>query len=358
MVEDKPLIVVQEGPRSGHYTASATEFLGGHARLAFVDCGRDVPLVERERQLDALLPSASAVVSTPWLGGTAPGLELPAFNPSRWDRAPNLKVIAGTYDFRMDWIDPSEAELRGVVLIDTSRTMTPTVAEFGVAMTLNLLRCIPSEIETVRAGEWTTSPPDGGGFVYGDLSGRRVGLAGYGSINRHFRRFIRPFECEVRAYDPLVSYEEMRDDGVAATASLVDVAAHSEILVVAIPPTPKTMGVIDNGVLGAMPKGSLFVLLSRMAVVDQASLWRRVSAGELRVAVDVYDPEPPPREAWFRTAPNVLPTPHIAGSAVHAHQRCFREACDDTLSVLSGHKPRHQASIGDKTLYDGTRAGL
>jgi phosphoglycerate dehydrogenase-like enzyme len=91
-----------------------------------------------------------------------------------------------------------------------------------------------------------------------------------------------------------------------------------------------------------------------MAVVEQDALWRRVGAGELRAATDVYDPEPPPSDAWFRRDPNVLPTPHIAGNVQFAHQRCFAEACADTVRVLSGEAPLNPATARDKRLYDGT----
>jgi phosphoglycerate dehydrogenase-like enzyme len=135
---------------------------------------------------------------------------------------------------------------------------------------------------------------------------------------------------------------------------MVDLASGSDILIVAIPPTPTTLGVISADVIDALPKGSLFVLLSRMAVVEQDALWRRVKAGDIRAAVDVYDPEPPPGDAWFRRAPNVLPTPHIAGNTQFAHERCFREACADAARILAGEAPQNPATERDKSLYDGT----
>jgi phosphoglycerate dehydrogenase-like enzyme len=99
----------------------------------------------------------------------------------------------------------------------------------------------------------------------------------------------------------------------------------------------------------------LFVLLSRMAVVEQDVLWERTRTGELRVGVDVFDPEPPPSDAWFRAAQNVLPTPHIAGNVRFAHERCFREACLDTLRVLGGEDPRHPVAAPDRRFYEGSQ---
>jgi phosphoglycerate dehydrogenase-like enzyme len=302
--------------------------------------------------LDARLPEADALVVAPWLG-FHDQLE---FDGARFDRASNLKVLAGTFDFRLGWIDLDEAARHGVTLVDTSRTMTPTVAEFGVAITFALLRDIPWAIETVRNGEWTTAPMGAGDFVFKDLAECRIGLAGYGSINRNYRGFVRPYGCEVTTFDPFVSDEELANDAVGRAGSMAELARGSDILVVAIPPTPTTLGVISADVIDALAPGSLFVLLSRMAVVEQDALWRRVKVGEIRAAVDVYDPEPPPEDAWFRTDPNVLPTPHIAGNTQFAHERCFREACADAARVLGGEAPLNPATERDKRLYEGTLA--
>jgi D-3-phosphoglycerate dehydrogenase len=306
--------------------------------------------------LDTLLPEADALILAPWLPW--PNIDgFPVFDEARFRRAAALEVIAGTFDYRLGWIDLEEAARRGVVVVDTSRTMTPTVAEFGVAITLALLRDIPAAIDVVRNGEWPDSPKGGGTYVFRDLADCRVGLAGYGSINRHYRRYIAPYGCEVRIYDPFVGDDVAATDRVTCTGSLVELARASDILVVSIPPTPSTLGVIDATVIEALAPGSLFVLLSRMAVVEQDPLWRRIQAGELRAAIDVYEPEPPPSDAWFRRASNVLPTPHIAGNVQFAHERCFAEACADVARVLSGEAPHHPATVRDKRLYDGTPTG-
>ena len=300
---------------------------------------------------DDILRGAHALVLPPWLSLVDPA----TFEGFRLDAAPDLKVIAGTFDFRLEWIDLDEAASRSIVVIDTSRSMTPTVAEFGVAITLALLRDIPAAIEVVRGGGWIEAPMQGGP-VFGDLSGCRVGLAGYGSINRHYRRFVRPFGCEVQIFDPFVSEDVAESDDVQVAGSLVELARRSDVFVVAIPATPTTLGVVDARVIDSLAPGSLFVLLSRMAVVEQDALWRRLRGGELRAALDVFEPEPPPGDAWFRRAPNVLPTPHIAGDTAFAHERCFREACADALRVLIGEPPRHAATVRDKGIYDGSLA--
>jgi phosphoglycerate dehydrogenase-like enzyme len=298
---------------------------------------------------DTALPDAGAILSTPW------SIRMPRFTAARWDRAKRLQVIAGTYDNRFEpWIDLTEAARRGVTVADTSRSMTPTVAEFALAMTLNLMRDIPAAVQLLRQGEWKRGTWDQPGFVYGDLTGRRVGLAGFGSINRRYAELLSPFRCRVQAYDPFVADDTLSQAGVERSASLTDLAAASEIFVVGLPPTPATLGIISRDVIDALPRGTLLVLVTRMAVVEQDALWRRVEAGEIRAAVDVFAPEPPPAGASFLTSPHLLPTPHIAGDTAYCHERCFTTACDDAVAVLAGQPARYAATLWDARCYEGT----
>jgi phosphoglycerate dehydrogenase-like enzyme len=334
------------------YRSLAEATLSPHGAVEHLELGSDEPLQTQAERLDARLAEVDALVASPWFNIG----ELVVFDEARLREAPRLKVIAGTFDYRLGWIDLDAAGRHGVTVVDTSRTMTPTVAEFGVAITLALLRDIPGAIDTVRSGGWFNSGKRGSSYVFRDLADCRVGLAGYGSINRHYRRFVQPYGCPVSVFDPLVTDDIAEADAVARAGSLVDLARTSDILVVAIPPTPSTLGVIDAQVIDALAPGSLFVLLSRMAVVEQKALWRRVRAEELRAAVDVYDPEPPPEDAWFRRAANVLPTPHIAGHVPFAHERCLTEACADAVRVVHGEPPHHAATVRDKRIYDGALA--
>jgi phosphoglycerate dehydrogenase-like enzyme len=323
--------------------------LSPHGAIECLEWGVDDPAEARAEMLDAGLAHADALVASPWLwlgeGGT--------FDEARLARASRLKVIAGTFDYRLSWIDLEAAARRGVTVVDTSRTMTWTVAEFALAITFALLRDIPRSIDLVRSGGWQDSGKTGSTYLFRDLADSQVGLAGFGSINQHYRQFVEPYGCPVSVFDPLVDDEVAAAHSVTRAVSLVELARSSDIFVVAIPPTPSTLGVIDAEVIEALAPGSLFVLVSRMAVVEQEALWRRARAEELRVAVDVFDPEPPPRDAWFRGAANVLPTPHIAGNTPFAHERCLTEACADAVRIVNGEAPYHAATTLDKRMYEG-----
>ncbi len=323
--------------------------LEGAGEVIRVDWTEGMSDAERAAAFDAALPEVEAIVVSPWCR------RMPPFDAARWARAPRLKVIAGTFDNRFGhWLDVAQAQARGVAVIDTSRSMTPTVAEFALAMTLNLIRDIPAAVETMRRGEWiTTRRWDQDGFVSGDLTGRRVGLAGFGSINRRYAELIAPFRCDVVTCDPFVGDAALAAAGVRRAATLEELAAGCEIFIVGIPPTPATEGIVSAAVIDALPRGALFVLVTRMAVVAQEALWRRAEAGEIRAAVDVFAPEPPPPDASFRTSPFVLATPHIAGNTHVCHRRCFTTACDDALAVLAGRAPVYPVSVHDAKVYDG-----
>ena len=344
-----PAVLLATEHHARRHADPAGSPLAGHATLLRVEWNDAMEDDERAARFDAALGDADAVVVSPW------SARLPRFTAERWAKAPRLKAIAGTFDNRFGhWIDIADALGRGVALIDTSRSMTPTVAEFALAMTLNLLRDIPAAVQLVRQGEWTTRAQDDAGFVAGDLTGRRVGLAGYGSINRRYAELLAPFRPTLTAHDPFVPDAALARAGIARAASLRDLAASSEIFVVGIPPTPATQGIIGRDVIAALPRGSLFVLVTRMAVVEQAALWARAEAGEIRAAVDVFAPEPPPPDASFRTSPFVLPTPHIAGNTAVCHRRCFTAACADALAVLAGRDPVYPVTVRDDRLYQGT----
>jgi len=304
---------------------------------------------ERYSVFDDLLKDTDVIISAPW-GHQG----IPAFTKERLDIAGKLKVISGTYDYRIDgWLDVADAKRRGITVIDTSRSMTPTVAEFALAMILNLLRNIPYEIDRMRQGKWSEGWYDIKGFVSGDLTGKRVGLAGFGSICRNLSKLLMPFQCDMRTYDPYVSDDTLREHNITRADSLEELSAWSEIFVVGIPPMPHTIKIINSQVIDAMPNGSLLVLVTRMAVVDQEPLWRRTSAGEIRAAIDVYDPEPPPLDSPIRTNPNVLPTPHIAGNTATAHRRCFLTACEEALFAITGKPLKYEVSVHDTAMYSG-----
>ena len=350
------VVVADRDRRDLFVLPEALSLLESEGQVRELDLASGERAEERRAALADALSGADAVVFAPW---GSYGVD--EFSPRCWEGAQRLKVIAGTFGYRFEEffsVELGELERRGIIVVDTSRSNSPTVAEFGLAMILNLLRNIPDDVALVRRGGWRDlwAWPDGAG-VSGELSGRRVGLAGFGAIGRRLAELLAPFECAVSVYDPFVPDDALTGAGVARAASLPELAAGSEIFVVAIPRTPATLGAVDRDVVGALPRGSLFVLLTRMAVIDQEALWARTSAGEIRAAVDVFEPEPPPADSPIRTDPNVLPTPHIGGNTAAVNRRCFWLACRETAAALAGRPLTYRMTRRDAELYSGRLSG-
>ncbi|TIR02603.1 MAG: hypothetical protein E5X37_33935 [Mesorhizobium sp.] len=172
-------------------------------------------------------------------------------------------------------------------------------------------------------------------------------------MNRRYHQLISGFGCQVAAYHPTLDTSRAEQLGLTYTASLEELAATSEIFVVGIPPLKSSLRVISKPVFDALPIGGLFVLVSRMAVVDEPALWDAVNNRGLRAAIDVFGAEPVPPDAPFRFYPNVLPTPHIAGEPFYQHERCFYDACVDCLAAIEGKPRRFEATRIDATQYMG-----
>jgi phosphoglycerate dehydrogenase-like enzyme len=350
----RPLFVVVSAPHIRTMTPEALDILRAAGEVEHLDL-TGLERIAALRAVETIATDATALLFAPWGSLGFAGLA-----PACWELMPSLRVISGTFDNRFE--EPrlfgqtlAEMQARRITVVDTSRTMTPLVAEFALLMMLNLLRGVPEAVAAVRRGEFplVDSWDYEQGFVAGDLSERSVGLAGFGVINRRLSELLRPFSCSVAAYDPYLEDDAFDSLGVRRAESLTALAESSEIFVVGIPPTSATIGIIDREVIGALPRGSLFVLVTRMAVVEQGALWKRTAAGEIRAAVDVFDPEPPPPDAPFRTDRNVIPTPHLAGNTAEAHRRCFHAACEEAVKVVAGGRSVFEMNRRDAAVYAG-----
>ena len=340
----RPRIVVVFGPWASrdpqdmHWSGAAAEVLDSFSERVEVDLTRDQTADERAAQVDAALADADGLVLVGW-GDQGMGY----LSAERLARAPRLRYIGSTCHYtQATFIDVQAAVEQGIAITETAPCMSPWVAEYEFALGLAALRNIPQEHQIVGANGWVhwkqmperPETPD-------RLQGRRVGLAGFGEIHRHLARMLAPFDTDWEAFDPYVPEERIAAAGGRKAADLAAMAARSEMFFIAIPPTPETIGIIDREVIRALPHEAVFVLVSRMAVVEQPPLLERLQAGELRAALDVFSPEPPPPDDPLRTLPNVIHTPHRAGTTYGAHRGVFTGQCEDARRHFAGEPLRY-----------------
>ena len=344
--DGRPRLVVAFGPRARetYWTAPARETLG-FADVTEVDLPGVDPGAERER-LDAALVDADGLLLSGWYDAGVGYL-----SRQRLAGAPRLRFI-GTQasDRHQQFLDLDAIGDAGITVVDTSRIMSPWVAEYELALTLAALRRLPQEHELVGRGGWLNfrDAPD----EVDRLAGRRVGLASFGAIHAHFARLIEPFETSWQAFDPFVPAERIAAAGGVKVDSLVEMASRSEVFCVATPPNETTIGLVDRSVIEAIPAGGVFVLVSRMIVVDQEALLERLERGELRAGIDVFEPEPPPADHPLRRLPNVVHPPHRAGGTLPAHRAVFRETCAEAARFFAGEPVHHPLRMDLAQLID------
>jgi phosphoglycerate dehydrogenase-like enzyme len=221
-----------------------------------------------------------------------------------------------------------------IIVTTASGVHATTMAEFAFAMMLALARKIPSMLRYQQKAEW---PSDRFNILMPlELRRSTLGIVGYGSIGREIARLARGFGMEVLATKRDVmhpaavnEYAEVGTgdpDGTCverlyppeATRSM---AALCDFVVVTVPLTPSTKGLIDHSVLDAMKKTAILVNVARGGVVDEEALIKALQTGQIAGAgLDVFAQEPLPASSPLWKLENVIISPHISGNSSHYHE--------------------------------------
>ncbi len=267
----------------------------------------------------------------------------PRFDAALLEHAPALRFLGELEGDRFaQRIDVEAAQARGIVAVDTTNGSSYPVAEWALAMMLIALRNAGAHFRRLIAGEVVRQGRDDPGYLYGELTGRRVGLIGCGHIGRRLLEYLRPFRVEVRVYDPYLAPEVADIYDFLWTDSLEQLFKESEVVVCLAPLTPRTRGMIGERELAWLQPHSVFVNVSRGAIVDSQALIARLKQGDgVRVALDVFDPEPVPAESEIRQLPNVFLSPHIAGVTAASRPRFFSLMVDELDRFFHGYRPRY-----------------
>ena len=211
----------------------------------------------------------------------------------------------------------------GVTLCDARGVHDSSTAEWVVGATLAYLRDLPFFARAQARGEWRYQGTD-------ELAGKRVLIVGSGSIGRAVEARLLPFDVSV------TRVARRPRDGVHGVDALPELLPRADVVVVLVPLTPETRGLVSKDFLAAMPDGALLVNAARGPVADTDALTAEAVSGRLGVATDVTDPEPLPAGHPLWDLPNVLITPHVAGSVPGLLGRGYRLAAAQLGRFLAG----------------------
>lgn len=249
-------------------------------------------------------------------------------------QAKRLKII-GQAGGTVKHIDSEAALARGIVIVHSAPAMSTSVAEFALALILNCLHDITFYDRLIRARQEGRVLPLGR-----ELTGKRVGLIGFGLIGQKLSGLLAPFDVEILVYDPYVSEEVIVDLG-ASRASLEEVLTTSDVVSVHAGLTSETYHLLDRGRLDLLRPGVILVNTARGDIVDQEALVEKLKEGRLRAALDVFSEEPLPVSYELRDLDNVILTPHRAAYTEEAYDLLGRLVVEDFARFFSGQTPLH-----------------
>lgn len=171
-----------------------------------------------------------------------------------------------------------------------------------------------------------------------------VGLVSLGLIGRRTAELLVPFDLEVLAYDPFITPAAASSLGVASRP-LDELFAGCEVVSLHTPNLPSTRGMITGAHFAAMKPGATFINSARGAVIREPEMIEVLrQRPDLTAVLDVTDPEPPTPDSELRRLPNVILTPHIAGSLGRECRRMGQYMVDEFKRYLAGEPLRYQVT--------------
>jgi D-3-phosphoglycerate dehydrogenase / 2-oxoglutarate reductase len=286
---------------------------------------------------DGLITALSRCTGLIKLGGHVPPITARVL-----DAAPDLRIVGLRSDRFGAGIDLAAAADRGIRVVDADNLSSAhPVAEWDLALMLLCLRNAGAVYRHMIAGTDTWAQTGNDDFVNGELTGRKVGLVGCGHVGQRLIELLQPFRVDLLVCDPYLPDDVSSRLGIRR-AALGDVLDHADLLVVQVPHTPKTEGLIGSAELERLGEGKILVNCSRGKVLDQQALVARLRTGRLIAGLDVFDPEPLPADHELRSMPNVFCTPHIAWHAQNAFHRYYGHTAEDFVRFFRDEPLHHE----------------
>lgn len=271
---------------------------------------------------DAEPPDHLDVFISPYLKGVAPierAVQVPGLR--------HVQLLTAGFDGVLEVLP------EGVVLSNAGPVHDDSTAELAVALVLACQRGIPRAVRAAAEGRW-----DRPGHLP-SLADRRVLLIGYGGVGKAIARRLLPFRVELTAVASRARGGDDLVDTVHGIDELPALLTDAEVVIVVVPLSEATRGLIGEDFLSALPDDALVVNVARGPVADTEAILRH--AGRLRFGLDVTDPEPLPDGHPLFAAPDVLITPHVGGATSAFRPRAIALLRAQLARLGAGEEPEH-----------------
>ncbi|MFC0433043.1 2-hydroxyacid dehydrogenase [Kutzneria buriramensis] len=216
----------------------------------------------------------------------------------------------------------------GVALSTCRGAHGGSTAEWVVAVLLSFYRHLPFFLDAQRAGRWDFQVTD-------TLQDKRVLIVGAGDLGVQLARRLEPFDVTTTLVGRTAR------DGVRGEDELPGLLGSHDAVVLVVPLTSDTSGMVDAEFLSRMADGAILVNAARGPVVDTDALVAELRTGRLRAALDVTDPEPLPADHPLWSVDGLLLTPHVAGSCTGREKRAYGVAAAEVARFVRGEEPRN-----------------
>jgi len=282
----------------------------------------DRNLVDRPDELRARVAAADALVVR----------NRTQVNAALLAGAPALKVV-GRLGVGLDNIDVDACSARGIEVIPATGANALAVAEYVIGTAMFLLRGVFSSSAAVVHGDWPRPALSSGR----ELSGKTLGIVGFGGIGRLTGRLGRALGMRVIGSDPQVpaSYPTWREEGTQSR-ELDALLAEADVVTLHVPLVDATRHLIDAARLARMKPDAILINTARGGVVDEAAVAVALKSGRLGgAALDVFEQEPLAAGSPLAGCPNLLLTPHIAGVTAESNARVSTLIAEKVAAALA-----------------------
>ena len=250
-----------------------------------------------------------------------------------------LSMMAGT-----EWIPGTVGP--HVTICNAHGAHNVSTAEWAVTAVLTMLKQIPLFLHLQQDQDWRGRKQATAAYqrINGDarqlyppvmleeLTGKTVLMVGYGAIGKEIERMLAPFQARMLR----VARTARADEQVHAIGELNALLPEADVVVLILPLTEESRGLIGAHQLGLLRQGALLINAARGPIVQTDALVDALNAGRVRAALDVTDPEPLPPEHPLWQCPNLLITPHVAGSSPEFARRALQVAAGELRRYMNG----------------------
>ena len=252
------------------------------------------------------------------------------------EQCPSIKYI-GMLATGYNVIDITAAKRKGIIVTNIPTYGTDAVSQFAIALLLELCHHVGAHSDSVRRGDWSKCKD----FCYWnypliELSGKTIGIIGFGKIGRSTARIAEAFGMKILAFEPTKIVEEYLSDSIHQV-SLEELLQCSDVISLHCPLFPETMGIINKKTIQQMKDGVMIINTSRGPLIIEKDLREALITGKVAgAAIYVVSTEPITQDNPLIDAPNIIITPHIAWAPREARQRLMDIAVDNLRAYIQG----------------------